>query len=889
MAATPPDLCTYRGTPASEACGAELWCKRTIRGRIIRFPVRKYLHQSLKHWLGRMLSREDIETWLQRCRNEEAPKLMTDIFDGLALHMFLGPDGKLFLDAPGDELRLIFSLSADGFNPYQMKEAKHNVSKFRDPGVFYRRTALRRAGRRARAAVVPVVGDLLAARQLAGFGSFKHARVLCTLCTVSQDNIESTEFAKFVVRNVDDHREAAMAWKDADSPQEREDLFKATGIRYSELLRLDYWNPPAYLVIDTMHNLYLGLLQRHLRDFWGINPEAADGDASAIEAAPPPARPSDKKMANGEHRLRYSSLSALKRLPKPVLYHMCVDRDLRHAGTSAILAKHLDRWVSISIPSMSYIEFPLPPVDYGGQLTEDVIKAEESLRKGNKATTLVRFRKETLTVMCEYRHLETTGTKPILAARLVQYMAPGSKESMQMGVYDASSAGDDSDDSAIGRDTLDAYLADRARMEVPSWVNPPPVSFGTKRHGKLSADQWRTLSIVYLPVTLIRIWGFQEERRVKMMMNFLYLVETVEIIGLLEIDEERIARAEVVMKQYLDTAKELYKGCKVQPNHHLALHIGVFLRLFGPVHSWRAFVFERFNFFLQSLNTNLTFGDLEVTFMMSSCRQANFTPLLRSPVVSRQMAAFAETLRVMDKDDRRGMRLDAILRSAGAGAATSEATTKTSARKITLTQPEYVALLERLNADSGNKYVDGGRRPVPAGCTALSSMATPCDIITISGVYYKSRSRSQGDSNLLFRHPSLRGTQAGRIERMFTHAGSVAGQSSQETFLVVKRLEELDEEDAAIDPFRKFTPVGGLLYYDAYIERTFVLRAQDVVSHFAKTQMDHLVLWRNAEGHEKLTMKKACVHVRPLDRCSVLERSIGGQLGFDAQFPAIVS
>ncbi|EIW51369.1 uncharacterized protein TRAVEDRAFT_137509, partial [Trametes versicolor FP-101664 SS1] len=53
---------------------------------------------------------------------------MKDIFDGMVLRRFLGPDGLRFLDAPLGELRLVFSLSADGFNPYQMKEAKHSVT-----------------------------------------------------------------------------------------------------------------------------------------------------------------------------------------------------------------------------------------------------------------------------------------------------------------------------------------------------------------------------------------------------------------------------------------------------------------------------------------------------------------------------------------------------------------------------------------------------------------------------------------------------------------------------------------------------------------------------------------------------------------------------------------
>lgn len=94
-----------------------------------------------------------------------------------------------------------------------------------------------------------------------------------------------------------------------------------------------------------------------------------------------------------------------------------------------------------------------------------------------------------------------------------------------------------------------------------------------------------------------------------MLKNFLLIVEAVELFGLLETDEEKISRAESLMLRYLEGVKDLYKGAKIQPNHHLALHIGIFLRLFGPVHSWRAFVFERFNYFLQTLNTNMAFGE----------------------------------------------------------------------------------------------------------------------------------------------------------------------------------------------------------------------------------------------------------------------------------------
>lgn len=156
---------------------------------------------------------------------------------------------------------------------------------------------------------------------------------------------------------------------------------------------------------------------------------------------------------------------------------------------------------------------------------------------------------------------------------------------------------------------LEEYVKDRRRIELPSWINPAPVGFGTTRQGKLSADQWRTLATVHLPVTLIRTWGLDgDDTHKKMLQNFLDLVEAIEILGLLEIDEDRIEEADALIKKYLDTAKELYKGATIQPNHHMFLHLSVFLLMFGPVHSWRAFAFERFNYMLQTLNTNLNFG-----------------------------------------------------------------------------------------------------------------------------------------------------------------------------------------------------------------------------------------------------------------------------------------
>ena len=390
-----PQTCTYQSTKTSKPCGAKLWRKRCIRGKMMQFPVRKYLHQSMTHWLGRMLSREEIERSLQAARASPSTTPMKDIFDGLALRSFTAPgEAQPFLNGPADELRLIFSLSVDGFNPFQMKEAKQTVTStaiymvclnlpphlryrpenmylvgvipgpskpsteqinhfvtilvdellvFWSPGVFYNRTALYPLGRLARAAMIPLVCDLLGARQVAGVGQHNHTRMLCTCCSISQDDIE--ELTTSPPRDLATHRAAAMAWRDAESTFEREELFHRTGIRWSELLRLSYWNPILYVVVDSMHNLYLGLLQRHIRDIWGISVYLADGDASGRNSTKAPPRPSPSVMDFGRNSLLYGTNAQLSACAKPVLYYLCVDRHLRRAGTARMLLKHLMAWV----------------------------------------------------------------------------------------------------------------------------------------------------------------------------------------------------------------------------------------------------------------------------------------------------------------------------------------------------------------------------------------------------------------------------------------------------------------------------------------------------------------------------------------------------------------
>lgn len=163
---------------------------------------------------------------------------------------------------------------------------------------------------------------------------------------------------------------------------------------------------------------------------------------------------------------------------------------------------------------------------------------------------------------------------------------------------------------ALGRQSMDAYRQVKESMQLPSWVSPAPRGFGTAEHGKLSADQWHTVCTVVLPVALIWVWGLSsDERRLQLLNNFMDLVSAIVLAGLLETSDHHIDLYGGYMLRYLQKVQELFPEAQLKPNHHYVLHIPDFMELFAAVHSWRSFTFERYNYVLQRMNTNLTFGE----------------------------------------------------------------------------------------------------------------------------------------------------------------------------------------------------------------------------------------------------------------------------------------
>lgn len=152
-------------------------------------------------------------------------------------------------------------------------------------------------------------------------------------------------------------------------------------------------------------------------------------------------------------------------------------------------------------------------------------------------------------------------------------------------------------------------------MITPSWLTSVPTNLGEPKHGKLKADQWRTLGTTYLPISLIRLWYQVEDSSDQRSLQCRKLLEiTLSLISAVAIASSRTISQEKAdlylhhMQSYLKGLRELFPQYRFLPNQHMALHLAEYLQLYGPVHSWWTFPFERLIGMLQRIPNNFQDG-----------------------------------------------------------------------------------------------------------------------------------------------------------------------------------------------------------------------------------------------------------------------------------------
>lgn len=329
-------------------------------------------------------------------------------------------EGNPFLPGPAGEGRLVFSLSVDSFNPFHNKTAKQTVSstgiwlvllnlpqhlrylqenmylagvipgpdkpsltdiyhyvdllidemlEFWEPGVCFSRTEKAALGRLFKGMLVPVVCDMLAARQIIGMGSTT-SRNFCTRCDIDMDDIHIVDKALWPAKDVAHMRDYAERWKNAPSEKARDSLFDASGIRWSPLYRLSYWDPVRFTIIDPMHALDLNLLSNHCRNLFRIDSKhnGGNGASTVLPSAP------HQRISKKDETLARKCVNLIESNPpnleerllsyhRKILYTVCFDNQIMREGsnvvigTKRVLADNISVWVSHIFDGFSLVQY----------------------------------------------------------------------------------------------------------------------------------------------------------------------------------------------------------------------------------------------------------------------------------------------------------------------------------------------------------------------------------------------------------------------------------------------------------------------------------------------------------------------------------------------------
>ncbi|PPQ66510.1 hypothetical protein CVT24_007059 [Panaeolus cyanescens] len=912
--------CQYKSTPASQTCGHSLWKPLNPNAQDFRLvPRKKYMHQSLKAWLGRLLSRPDIEDILEQ-RPFNPPNPPDSPIDDIWLSPYFlelkDPSGSRFYPGTEEEGRLVFGFACDSFDPFYVKTAKQTVSstaiwlvllnlpphlrylhenlhvvgiipgpekpskdainpyvdlvvdkllEFWNPGVFFSRTYRNLHGRAFKAILIPVVCDMLAARQVIGHTSSPTSHDLCTQCDLDKDDIDITDRQQWPEKSVDHVRRCAEAWKNAPDEAERDRLFNAYGIRWSPLLRLPYWDPIKYTVIDSMHTLDLNLFQTHCRKLFTINTTTNGGDGTVTS----PVEKRDKRVSSKD------DLRSLRRcvqllenppeqledqllmMPRKVLYTICVDNNITSgnrtvvAGTKHVLARSIFLWRFSNDYPGSVNTDPLdilPEVAPSDTPEEDIMQADlpknviklipglvENERPDEEIYAAGSARAFSLILQAlnipydNSLNLSGRGAKRVLWDILISRL---DADPELCGVLESLIPPPPVNHSRVvlGQDVMECVWHDMTLSQIPTWVATAPRNWGTARRGKLSAAQWRVICTIHLPITLISLWGQEEGRKKDLLDNFMHLVCAVQLANLRVSSPRQADAYDQHMLAYVEGIQHLYPDEKLRPTHHAALHIGDSLRNMGPVHARSTPCFERNINFFHRVNINSHVGQLEGSLLVASACNANVRAMVTDDKNMRsQVLDLVETMEAIESEDIRGFRLASIL-----DPSSSEPTKncRLGGTPANLTR-EHSAVLQLYANQQGLNVTDDVRSYL--------------DIARQGVVYGVKGTRTYRNSGVLF---SVEGNPANSAPGVIEAILSIPTGNGQRQFVCI--LRPLQEAPSQNNPYLQFGFAGGGLYLTSQQE-VCVVELDRILSHVILTPFDRPPF-------------NGLIHVLPIDR-----------------------
>lgn len=282
-------------------------------GKSILYPFLSYCYLSLNISLQAMLLRPNFYSQCELWRSKTGSNL-ADVMDGKIWKDFQTYNGRPFLSEPWN---YVLMMNVDWFQPFKHvqysvgvvyltimnlprhlrykrenmivvgilpgpHEPSYNINSFLQPLV----TELMElwngielsvhdsvSKQKVRCALICVTCDLPAGRKVCGFLSY-NARYGCSRCLKSfPGSVGSMDYSGFdppswTPRTREAHLAAISKILDSNTKAGIAKAESESGYRHSILLKLSYFHPAKMLIIDPMHNIFLGTGKHILKHVW---------------------------------------------------------------------------------------------------------------------------------------------------------------------------------------------------------------------------------------------------------------------------------------------------------------------------------------------------------------------------------------------------------------------------------------------------------------------------------------------------------------------------------------------------------------------------------------------------------------------------------------------
>ena len=306
------DICKFIRFPRHPQKRMRLECSfpllkkvKTSSGEFLSVPLKVFCYRSVILAIEQFVRKPGNIDIFNHWRTRNIPAgIMGDIYDGAVWKSFLSVDGKEFFSC---RYSLGLLINVDWFQPYKHvqyslgaiymavlnfprslryrrenmilvgvipgpHEPSLHINSFLEPLVqdllkLWQGIEMQTSegAQIVRAAVLCNSSDIPATRKVGGFVGHG-AKKGCSRCLKSfpvssfGDKADYSGFDPEVwpCRSVEEHREKGFEWKHSKTLSARHKIEQEYGARFSELLRLPYFDTVRFSVVDPMHNILLG-------------------------------------------------------------------------------------------------------------------------------------------------------------------------------------------------------------------------------------------------------------------------------------------------------------------------------------------------------------------------------------------------------------------------------------------------------------------------------------------------------------------------------------------------------------------------------------------------------------------------------------------------------